>query len=230
MEIVVKGRHLTQDVGESFRQHCHGKLSRLERLDHRLRRLDVELSHEPNPRQAGQCQRVEITIRSRGPVVRAEASAKDCYAAFEKAFDKVEERMRRAADRRTTSHSHSHHAHVPAPAPAPDPGEGTGPVPDGRAPLGEQPLPGDRDLGGGLVVREKVHEAPPMRLDEALHQMELVGHDFFLYADADTGHPSVVYRRRGYDYGVLRLSAADPATATSPRSDRGVAAAVPTSV
>lgn len=207
MEIVVKGRHLSSDVGDSFRQHCQVKLGRLERLDHRLRRLDVELSHEPNPRLAGQCQRVEITVRTRGPVVRAEAAAADWYAAFERAFDKLEERMRRAASRRTATHSHSHHAHMP-----PVGGSGAPPVAGLRDSEVEIPgVPADdgvaeRELDGGLLVREKQHAAAPMRIDEALHRMELVGHDFFLFADADTGQPSVVYRRRGYDYGVLRLA------------------------
>ena len=56
-----------------------------------------------------------------------------------------------------------------------------------------------------VVVREKVHAAAPMTLDDALFEMELVGHDFYLFTDAGTGRPSVVYKRRGYDYGVIRL-------------------------
>lgn len=216
MEIVVKGRHLSLDVGESFRQHCVEKLARLERLDQRLMRLDVELSHEPNPRQQSSAERVEITVRTRGPVVRAEAAATDCYAAFEKALGKLEERLRRAASKRTASHSHSHHAHVPASAPVPNqPGEVSS---NGAAPAEDRELePGERDLGGGLVVREKEHAAIPMRIEDALHAMELVGHDFYLFSDAETGQPSVVYRRKGYDYGVLRLTVASepavPATA-----------------
>jgi len=58
-----------------------------------------------------------------------------------------------------------------------------------------------------MYVREKIHEAVPMDLDQALYEMELVGHDFFLFVDADTARPSVVYRRRGYQYGVIRLGA-----------------------
>jgi ribosomal subunit interface protein len=211
LEIVVKGRHLSLDVGESFKQHCVEKLERLERLDQRLIRLDVELSHEPNPRQHDAAQRVEITVRTRGPVVRAEAAADDCYAAFEKAFGKLEERLRRAASKRTASHSHSHHAHVPAPSAEPVlNGNGT-PSHDEDA-LG----PGEREVGNGLVVREKHHEAGPMRIEDALHAMELVGHDFYLFSDVETGQPSVVYRRsRGYDYGVLRLSVRQHETSTA---------------
>lgn len=224
MEIVVRGRHLTQDVGDSFREHCQTKLERLGRLDHRLRRLDVELSHEPNPRQAGQCQRVEITVLSRGPVVRAESSAKDCYAAFEGAFGKLEERMRRAASRRMASHSHSHHGQLPVAVPSDGSTLGssptmTAPVPSSTAersatefaesPLENEPrlhAAGLHELDDGLIVREKIYSPEPMDLDEAVHRMELVGHDFYLFCDSTTGTPSVVYKRRGYDYGVLRLA------------------------
>ena len=58
----------------------------------------------------------------------------------------------------------------------------------------------------GRIVRRKVHTADPMTVDEALSRMELVGHDFYLFADADSGEPRVVYRRKGYDYGVIRLA------------------------
>ena len=204
MEIVVKGRHLSQDVGESFREHCTAKLGRLERLDHRLRRLDVELSHEPNPRRSGECERVEITVRSRGPVVRAEAADASCYAAFEAAFDKIEERLRRAASRSKASHSHSHHAHLPAGLPL----AATAAAPREELDGADVGLDLEPELVPGLVVREKLHDSEPMTLEEALHRMELVGHAFYLFCDADTRQPSVVYRRRGYDYGVLRLAPA----------------------
>ena len=58
---------------------------------------------------------------------------------------------------------------------------------------------------GPLVVREKTHPADPMTLDQALYEMELVGHDFYLYVDKESERPAVVYRRRGYDYGVISL-------------------------
>lgn len=246
MEIVVRGRHLTRDVGDSFRDHCHVKLERLGRLDHRLRRLDVELSHEHNPRQSGHCQRVEITVVSHGPVVRAEASARDCYAAFEGAFAKLEERLRRASSRRVASHSHSHHSHpqhaisgrVPvapgdassggaptlvssptlpgstssseADAAGTDPPAGSWPEESTLETQARLHAAGLVELDGGLIVREKVYAPEPMDLDEAVHRMELVGHDFYLFSDAVSGIPSVVYRRRGYDYGVLRLAATLP--------------------
>jgi ribosomal subunit interface protein len=210
VEIVVKGRHLALDVGEAFKEHCQTKLVRLERLDPRLQRLDVEIMCDAHHRRSDSKQRVELTCRTRGPVVRAEAAAADPYAAFEKAFDKLEERFRRAASRRQASHSHSHHAHVPDPAATVDV------VPDPVAAAVDPPdLAADELLVEGLVVREKTHADPPMTLADALHAMELVGHDFFAFRDVETGTCSVVYRRRGYDYGVLRITSEEVAAAVA---------------
>jgi ribosomal subunit interface protein len=221
LDIVVKGRHT--EVSDRFREHVKEKLARLERLDSKAFRIDVEVCHESNPRLAGSCERVELTLRSKGPVVRAEAAAQTPYAALDLATAKLEERLRRAADRRHTKHPHGHLPSrvapmpaAPASIPAPQP---TTPTPDliaanGSAAKGEvadddgvdDPSEGDVLLSAGpLVVREKAHDATPMSLDDALHRMELVGHDFYLYCDTDNGLPSLVYRRRGYTYGVLRL-------------------------
>ena len=98
MDVVVKGRNV--EVPEHFRTHVTEKLQRVERYDHKIMQVDVELLHERNPRQSESCQRVEITCFSRGPVVRAEACAADFYAALERATDKLDARLRRAADRR----------------------------------------------------------------------------------------------------------------------------------
>jgi ribosomal subunit interface protein len=217
LDIVVKGRH--KEVSDRFREHVREKLARLERLDPKAYRIDVEVCHESNPRLAGSCDRVELTLRSKGPVVRAEASAQSAYAALDLATAKIEERLRRAADRRHTKHPHGHGATargtitaIPAELSAalavPAPSNGSVPK-DGSAQVGA--APGDPDDGdvllaaGPLVVREKAHDATPMSLDDALHRMELVGHDFYLYCDTENGLPSLVYRRRGYTYGVLRL-------------------------
>lgn len=203
-DIVVRGRHT--EVSERFRVHAAGKLARMDKLDHKLIRLDVEVSRESNPRLSAQCDRVEITCIGRGPVIRAEAAAQDAYAALDAASAKLEERLRRAADRR-----HSRGARVARVAPVNGIGPGRfDPAPVDSALTGADGrlLEGDDD--GPFVVREKVHPEVPMTLDEALASMELVGHDFYLFTDAETGCPSVVYRRRGYHYGVLRLGAARP--------------------
>ena len=98
MDIVVKGRNV--EVPDHYREHVADKLSKVERYDQKLIRADVELFHERNPRQSDRCQRVEITVMTRGPVVRAEACAQDFYGALDCAINKLDGRLRRSADRR----------------------------------------------------------------------------------------------------------------------------------
>ena len=213
MDIVVKGRNV--EVPEHFRERVQDKLAPAERLDSRVIRIDVELTHEKNPRQSDRCQRVELTCRTKGPVVRAEACAADFYAALDAAVLKLEARLRKSHDRRRVSHGR----HTP-----PSVAEVTALLPNQLdAPIGSNGSSPDAahesvavlDRPGGepsddtaaLVVRDKTHQAVPMSTADALHEMELVGHDFYLFADVETGLPSVVYRRIGYDYGVIRLAA-----------------------
>jgi ribosomal subunit interface protein len=210
VDIVVKGRNV--EVPEHFRERVQDKLAPAERLDGRVIRTDVELTHEKNPRQSERCQRVEMTWRTKGPVVRAEASASDFYAALDAAVLKLEARLRRLNDRRRVSHGRHTPASVaevtaalPSPLDAPVGLNGSS-AETGQEGVALLERPVDDDTAS-LVVRDKVHEADPMSTSDALHQMELVGHDFYLFADAESGLPSVVYRRHGYDYGVIRLAA-----------------------
>ncbi|WP_454049362.1 ribosome hibernation-promoting factor, HPF/YfiA family [Cellulomonas sp. Marseille-Q8402] len=201
MEIVVAGRHT--DVPERFRRHVEDKLAKLEQLAPRAQRIDVEVTHEPNPRQAAAAERVELTVVGKGPVIRAEACADDRYGAFDLAIDKLAERLRRARDRRK-----NHRGKIPTPAvdelpPTPEPEPEAAPVTRSEDGVVETTL-GDSPV----VIREKVHLAQPMTIDDALYEMELVGHDFFLFVDAETAQPSVAYRRRGWSYGVIKLDAA----------------------
>lgn len=198
MEIVVKGRHT--EIAERFRAHVAEKLAKVEKLDSKVISVDVECSQERNPRLADQRERVEITIHSRGPVVRAEAAAQDCYAALDIAVGRLESRLRRAHDRRRVHHGAKTPVSVATAMGRVD-GRTTGPATSadehgGAAAEDDSPM----------YVREKVHEAAPINLDQALYEMELVGHDFFLFVDSETAQPSVVYRRRAYDYGVIRLA------------------------
>jgi ribosomal subunit interface protein len=218
MDIVVKGRNV--EVPEHYRVHVEEKLARLERYDRKVIRFDVELFHEPNRRQAKNCQRVEITGKGRGPAVRSEACAGDFYAALDAAVTKLENRLRRLHDRRRVHYGRRSPSSV-AEATAATP---TMPTTNGRAGTAVLParteemteteapaVPAQRWDGAedenlpGRVVREKQHSAEPMTVDEALYQMELVGHDFYLFKDSSCGQPSVVYRRRAFDYGVIRL-------------------------
>lgn len=198
MDVTVRGRNV--EVPDHFRQHVTAKIERVERYDHRIIRVDVELYHERNRRQSASCQRVEVTCATRGPVVRAEACSSDFYRALDAAVTKLDSRMRRAADRRRVHRG----TRTPTSVAAATGGialNGTTPVATVDGSQEEQ----EQAEFGGLVVREKEHSAEPMTIDRALFEMELVGHDFYLFSDADTGRPSVVYRRKGYDYGVIRL-------------------------
>jgi ribosomal subunit interface protein len=202
VDIVVKGRNV--EVPDHYREHVADKLSKVERYDQKLIRADVELFHERNPRQSDKCQRVEITVNTRGPVVRAEACAKDFYSALDCAINKLDGRLRRAADRRRVHRGR----HAPVSVAAATAGLPTD-LPSLTPPAAESPtstaLAEHDDSQPWRIVREKEHPADPMTVDDALFQMELVGHDFYLFLDKDSGRPSVVYRRRGYDYGILSL-------------------------
>jgi ribosomal subunit interface protein len=200
VDIVVKSRNT--EVDERFRTSVHDKLGRLAKLDPKADRVDVEIAEERNPRQADVRMRVELTCRTRGPVIRAEAAAADEYAALDLAIGKLDMRLRRAADRRRVHHGSRTPISVAAATGAVAAAERNGAGPDD----GEV-----EDVPAPFVVREKAHYAAPMSLDEALFEMEMVGHDFYLFVEADNGTPSVVYRRRGYDYGVVRLH--EPGTA-----------------
>ncbi|WP_435858782.1 ribosome hibernation-promoting factor, HPF/YfiA family [Streptomyces pathocidini] len=223
MDIVVKGRKT--EVPERFRKHVTEKLKldKIQKIDAKVISLDVEVSKEHNPRQADRCDRVEITLRSRGPVIRAEAAAADPYAALDAATARLEAQLRKRADKsrvhrggRTPTSVAAATAPLaarlngePAAEEALDEG-----VPTKK--IGSLEVQGE----GPLVVREKTHAAAAMTLDQALYEMELVGHDFYLFVDSDTKQPSVVYRRHAYDYGVIHLEA-DPMVAEAPHGAGG---------
>ena len=240
MEIVITGRNV--EVPDHFRVHVGEKVERLERYDHKIVGLEVELFHERNRRQLKNCQRVEITGRGCGPVARAEACAQDFYSALDAAISKLEARLRRSHDRRRITARRTTvlvgrggggqtmlleappdldtvDADVTGQRAAsdvdldPPPQLANGSV-DGMADpvadsLADDASPDDMELDEhrpGQIVRRKVHTGHPMSVDDALSRMELVGHDFYLFSDSETGAPSVVYRRKGYDYGVISLA------------------------
>jgi ribosomal subunit interface protein len=204
MEVVVTGRHC--ELSDRFRSHVEEKLARLEKHDHRIIRVNVEVENERNPRQADRAVRVELTALSKGPVIRAEACAADKMAALDLALDKMASQMRRASDRRRVHHGRRAPVSV---------GEALANGTPTLEAVADEVVTTDRQVGpidvtgdGPLVVREKTHAADPMTLDQALYEMELVGHDFYLFVDKESDRPAVVYRRRGYDYGVISLDLA----------------------
>lgn len=221
MQIVVKGHHAK--VQERFRRYVSEKLAKVERFADRDVALDVLISKERNPRLADVSDRVELTVRSPGPVVRAEACAQDPYAAFDCAWDKLEGRLRKLKDKRKIhrgSRAPVSVAAATAPLASTLTGSTNGVPRDASSGRDEPPeapetdeegrpiIPVEMQGDGPLIVREKRHTASPMSIEQALFAMELVGHDFYLFRDAASGEPSVVYRRRGYDYGVIRLEEA----------------------
>lgn len=210
-EVVVKGRNV--EVPDHFRTHVAEKLARLERFDRTIYLFDVELDHEKNRRQRKNCQHVEITARGRGPVVRGEACADSFYAALEAAADKLESRLRKSKDRRKihygdktplSLHEATSLEHLADAFKLPEQTIASeSALKDGVA-LNDGVALDDHEPG--RIVRTKEHPAIPMTVDDALYEMELVGHDFFLFHDKESDKPCVVYRRHAYDYGMIRLA------------------------
>lgn len=210
MEIVVTGRH-TQ-IKQRFRDVVESKMNRVTAIAPDAQRVQIVLSHEGNPRQADTAKRVEITVIAGRTVVRAEASSADEFSALDMALDKLTLRLRRTRDRRK-DHRRGYTNPVPVDMGVVEPEPTVEPV--------EEPnnSPADAvatDLGPGesvevqvgdtpIVIRRKLHVTEPMTIDEALYEMELIGHDFFLFVNKETGRPSVVYHRHGWSYGVFEI-------------------------
>jgi ribosomal subunit interface protein len=204
VDIVVKGRNVA--VPDHYRAHVAEKLQKMERYDQKSIEVSVELSHERNKRQSDHCQRVEITFVSRGPVIRAEACAADFYSALDLAIAKLNTRLRRAADRRRVHRGRHAPVSVAEATAALAELEAASPARSAVAVAEREAIAPEDDDQPWHIVRMKEHNSEPMTVEDALFQMELVGHDFFLFQDKDSGRPSVVYRRRAYDYGVIWLA------------------------
>lgn len=209
MDIVVVGRNT--EIKEQFRTLAEEKLSRHGSMAPMIDRIDVQVTHERNPRLADRAERVELTATGRGPVVRAEAAAADRQTALDLASARLAERLRRARDRakdrrtnvaplRVAAVELANAAPEEAPAKKPDAPDVVPPKTPGEtteSQVGDSPV----------IVRQKLHEASPMTVDQALYEMELVGHPFYLFIDVETKQPCVVYHRHGWTYGVIRLDA-----------------------
>lgn len=210
MDIVVNGRQLT--ISDSFRAHIEDKIAKVEQLAPRAQRVEVHVTHEKNSRQPDTSERVELTVVAKGPAIRAEAMASDKYAALDLAWAKLVERLRRARDRHKVPRSGHHRkestAEVLAKMPVTEPLD---PGPESETTVTETQ---NADQTNGrikaegdspVVLREKTFTASPIGIEEALNRMELVGHDFYLFIDEESSKPSVVYRRKGWSYGVIAL-------------------------
>ena len=203
LEIIVRGRQAS--LSQKFRDHAVEKLKRISRYSIPFHRIDIEVSHEANPRQADRAFEVELTCNGVGPLVRAEAHASDKYVALDFAYDKLQEQLRRMHEK-TKSIEHKRFRAV-----SPLSMDGATPITvTERAIQREEKLAAVEmdDIvmeSGPLVVRTKNIESTPMTVEQAVEAMELVGHDFFVFRNVETGLCNVLYRRRGYDFGLMEL-------------------------
>ena len=199
-------RNLT--LAEGFREHVAARAERLETLIGGDAALEVKATKAWRRRHSEETVSVELTVRGARDVVRAEAEADDKIAAFDLAATRLAERLRRLRDRRKDRRQGR----------APGASRGAEEVPfvpplelpeaAGAAEAEDTDAP---ESGTPVRIRHKAFPATPMTVDEAVDAMELVGHDFYLFQHAETGVPSVVYRRRGWSYGVIRLDDSLPA-------------------
>ncbi len=223
MELNIVGRNL--GVTDRFRAYAAEKSEKVSHLAERAISLDVRLSRHSEKNGNPGPDRVELTLVGKGPVVRAEADGSDKYAAFDVALSRLLERIRRGKDRRKVHRGQRRptslreatdlgFAEVGVQAAA---AEVIEQVRTGSIPVVEESQPAEEDeVYCPVVIRRKVFASTPMTVDDALYFMELVGHDFYLFVDAETGRPSVVYRRKGWDYGLIGLD--DRADAASGES------------
>lgn len=200
-QVSITGRNV--EIPEHFAERVNTKLAKIEKLDSTLTFFHVELQHEPNPRRADASDRLQITATGKGHIARAEAKEDSFYAALETAVAKLERSLRKVKARRSISRS-GHRAPLGTGAAAAEL------VNEAKAAQTEEPADpyADQveDVVPGQIVRTKEHPAQPMSVDDALSEMELVGHDFYLFIDEESNRPSVVYRRHAFDYGLIALA------------------------
>lgn len=223
MEISINGRNV--GITDRFREYATEKAEKVSTLLPKAMDFEIKVSrHSDRNGQPGD-DRVELMIIGPGPLVRAEASGSDKYVAFDVALGKILEQIRRAKDRRKVHRGQHRPTSLQEASAAgfnviditPASPEMIEKVTTGSVPVAAEPEPGDDDWSP-VVIRRKVFPSATMKVDEAVDHMELVGHDFYLFVDAETDRPSVVYRRKGWDYGVISLE--DEAEATGVRGKR----------
>lgn len=207
-QVTITGRNV--EVPEHFQERVNGKLAKIEKLDPTLKSFHVELQHEKNPRREAEAERIQITATGSGHLARAEAKEENFYAALEAAVDKLERSLRKVKARRNIALS-GHRAPKGAGVIAAEM-EADAKAEQERAaqeagkydvdPYADQV----EDVVPGQIVRSKVHSNAPRSVDDALSEMELVGHDFYLFVNEETNRPAVVYRRHAFDYGLIELA------------------------
>lgn len=203
-------------VSERFRDVVDEKAERIVHLAPRAQRLDIKVTRRLDRQGRKGDETVELTLVSKGPVVRAEAVEGDKFTALDNAIDKLSERLRRAKGKREDARDRGKGAHFEKESGSlagidvePASVEVLQRVATGSVGVVDAAEPDEADYTP-VVIREKEFAPEWMTSEEAVDRMELVGHDFFLFIDSRTDHPSVVYRRKGWDYGVIGLAAVTP--------------------
>lgn len=198
-------------ITDRFRSVVEEKATRIAHLAPRALRVDVKVTHRAYHNGRMEDETVELTVNGKGPVVRAEATDGDKFTALDLAVDKLCEQLRRAKDKRVDARNHPRGAKYEKEKGAlkgidvqPAPADVLHAVATGEVPV----VSGSEEESdyNPVVIRTKEFDPEWMTVEEAVDRMELVGHDFFLFVDARTDHPSVVYRRKGWDYGVISLT------------------------
>ncbi|MEY3586912.1 ribosome-associated translation inhibitor RaiA [Aquiluna borgnonia] len=207
MELKITAKNL--NVSDRFRDYVSEKAGKVEHYSHRPQELNIKVTRHDHSKHAGVEDQVEITVYEPGHVVRAEARASDKFAAFDIAFGKLVERLRRYADKHKVHRGGGHKNPSAQELAATD-----------FASLDIRPADHDLITGANLeaeaqesvdyglspvVIKSKEFAKTPMTKDEAIGHMELVGHDFYLFHDSESDKPAVVYRRKGWSYGVISL-------------------------
>jgi len=198
-------------ITDRFRGVVEEKAARIENLAPRAQRVEVKVTHRAYHNGRVEDETVELTVNGKGPVIRAEATDGDKFTALDLAVDKLCEQLRRAKDKRVDARNHPRGAKFEKESGAiqgidlqPASLDVLRAVATGEIPI----ITGNEEEEGysPVVIRTKEFHPEWMSVEEAVDRMELVGHDFFLFIDARSDHPSVVYRRKGWDYGVISLT------------------------
>ena len=200
MKTQIKGRNVT--VTDALQQYANEKIEHvhkllLQRKIDEVTRVELELQVEKNPSIPEPCI-AEATVFTRGPVIRARESSTDMYAAIDLVSDKLVRRVKKYHDK---AHGKTRHGHDKLALPM-EPDAELAPVaaalPDDEF-IAEETHAGDN----GRVVKTKQFALKPMSVNEATLQMELVGHDFFVFTNAESSRTNVVYRRNDGHYGLI---------------------------
>lgn len=201
-------------IPDRFRDYVNEKADKVVALAERAHTFQVKVSRENSSRGPAPEDSVELTVVGKGPVIRAEAKNADKYVAFDQALDHLIKRLRRAKDKKLVHHGRQRPEGLSELASrgfsdidvTPASVEVLRSVATGSIPVLERgDSPAEELSETPVVIRRKVFEPQVMSAEEAVDQMELVGHDFFLFLDAEDTRPSVVYRRKGWNYGLISL-------------------------